>query len=154
MVQPQPLITGPDKTQLKRSLRKDLKAQVKLRLFTQKPSILTIPGRQCPYCPQTQQLMEELAAVSPKLDLEVLDFYNQTQVARDQGVQRIPAITIGDDQPPRIKFYGFPLGLELAFLLESIKTVSRGVTPLTMETRKGLKQVNQPVHIQVFVTPP
>ena len=34
-----------------------------------------------------------------------------------------------------------------------IKTISNGTTPLSMDTRKRLRAVNSPVHIQVFVTP-
>jgi hypothetical protein len=150
---PQPVISEQDKTQLKRTFRKDLKARVNLKLFTQKPSSLTIPGRECPYCPQTQQLMEELAELSPKLQLEIIDFYGQPEVARQNGVERIPALLMGSDNSPRVKFYGIPLGYELATIIENIKTISRGVSPLSMDTRKKLRQVNQPVHIQVFVTP-
>jgi thiol-disulfide isomerase/thioredoxin len=150
---PQPVISEQDKAQLKRTLRKDLKGTVNLKLFTQKPSSLTIPGRECPYCPQTQKLMEELAELSPKLQLEIIDFYGQPEVAKQYGVDRIPALLMGSGESPRVKFYGIPLGYELATIIENIKTISHGVSPLSMDTRKKLRQVNQPVHIQVFVTP-
>ena len=149
----QVLITNQNKSQLKRTFRKDLKNEVKLRLFTQKPSPVTIPGRECAYCLRTQQLMEELAALSPKLHLETIDFYQESQVASDQGVTRIPAIVMGDDGASRVKFYGIPLGYALATIVEDIKTISRGVSPLRTDTRKKLRQVNRPVHIQVFITP-
>ena len=45
------------------------------------------------------------------------------------------------------------MGLQLAVVVENIKTISRGVSPLSMDTRKKLRSINQPVHIQVFVTP-
>ncbi|MBM3942201.1 MAG: hypothetical protein FJ316_04630 [SAR202 cluster bacterium] len=150
---PRPIISEQDKAQLKRDFRKDLEGEVTLRLFTQKPSPLTIPGRECPTCPQTQQLLEELAELSPKLKLEVMDVYAQPEAARQQGIKRIPALALGDGEAPRIKFYGIPAGYELATVIEDIKTISRGVSPLSMESRKKLRQVNQPVHIQVFVTP-
>ncbi len=149
----QPLITDQNKSQLKRTFRKDLKSEVQLRLFTQKPSPVTIPGRECAYCYRTQLLMEELSALSPKLHLETIDFYQQSQVARDHGVARIPAIVMGDNGSSRVKFYGIPLGYELSTIVEDIKTISRGVSPLRTDTRKKLRQVNNPVHIQVFVTP-
>jgi glutaredoxin len=149
----QAIISDPDKAQLKRTLRKDLKANVQLKLFTQKPSRLSIPGRECPYCPQTEQLMQELAELSPKLDLDIVDFYGQPEIAREYGVDKVPATVIGDGNVGRLKFYGIPLGYELATVIEDIKTVSRGVSPLSMDTRKRLRQVNQPVHVQVFVTP-
>ena len=147
------IISDQDKAQLKRAWRKDLKGDVALRLFTQKPSPLTIPGRECPGCPQTQQVLEELAELSPKLRLEIYDFYGQPEAVREQGIERIPAIAIGPGSPSRVKYYGTPRGFELATLIEDIKTVSRGVSPLSMETRKALKRVDRPVHIQVFVTP-
>jgi alkyl hydroperoxide reductase subunit AhpF len=149
----QAIISDRDKTQLKRTLRKDLKANVRLKLFTQRPSPIAIPGRECPYCPQTEQLMQELAGLSPKLDLDIVDFYAQPEVAREFGIDKVPATVIGDGKAARIKFYGIPMGYELATVIEDIKTVSRGVSPLSMDTRKRLRQVNQPVHLQVFVTP-
>ena len=149
----QPLISDQDKAQLKRTFRKDLTGDVYLRLFTQRPSTVTIPGRACRYCAQTQQLMEELSALSPKLHLETIDFYQESQVAKEHGVARIPAIEFGGEGASRLKFYGIPSGHQLAMLVEDIKTISRGVSPLTMESRKKLRRVNKPVHIQVFVTP-
>ena len=159
----QPLISDQDKTQLKRIFRKDLNQDVYLRLYTQRPSPVTIPGRECRYCSQTQQLMEELTALSPKVHLETIDFYKESQLAKEHGVTRIPAIEFGADNtsgqypsgpgPSRLKFYGIPSGHQLAMVVEDIKTISRGVSPLTTGTRKKLRQVNKPVHIQVFVTP-
>lgn len=148
------LISEQDKAQLKRTFRKDLKDQVVLKLFTYTASrLLTIPGRDCPQCPQTQQVMEELASLSPKITLETVDFYDQPQVARDHGVIRIPAIVFEAEGSSRVKFYGAPMGYEMAAVIENIKTISRGVSPLSMDTRKNLRQINQKVHIQVFVTP-
>ena len=152
MVQ-QPVISEKDRSELKRAFRKDLKGDVNLRLFTQKPSLLTIPGRECPYCPQSQQLVEELARLSPKLHLETFDFYGQPDAARKHTVARIPALVLSADDSARVKFYGIPSGNELGTIIEAIKTISRGVSPLALDSRKKLRQVNQQVHIQVFVTP-
>ena len=147
------LISDQDKSQLKRTFRKDLANDVKLLLFTQRPSPITIPGRECRYCAQTQQLLEELASLSPRLHLETFDFYQQRQLAADLGVSRIPAIVLGTNGTSRAKFYGIPSGYELPAIIEDIKTISRGVSPLSMATRKKLRQVNKPVNIQVFVSP-
>jgi glutaredoxin-like protein len=154
----QTLIGERDKVQLKRTFRKDLKADVTLKLFTQKPSVVTIPGRECPYCAQTQQLMDELSSLSPKLRLETVDFYQEGQTAKDHGISRIPAVALSAAANPvpedfRVKFYGIPMGYELATLVEDIKTISRGVSPLSTAARRRLREINQAVHIQVFVTP-
>ena len=142
-----------DQATLKRNFRKDLKGEVALRLFTQLPSPIAIPGRDCKYCPQTQQMMEELVSLSPKLNLETVDFYAKPAVAEEHGITRIPAIVIGSDTGSRVRFFGIPAGYELGMIIEDIKTISNGTTPLSMDTRKRLRAINSPVHIQVFVTP-
>ena len=148
-----PIIPNQDRDDLKRDFRKNLKNEVTIRLFTQGSTLLTVPGRECKYCSQTQQLMEEMTSLSPKLHLDVYDFYNQPEERSKYNVERIPAIVMGDDSSARLKFYGIPMGHELATIVEGVKTLSRGVSPLAMDTRKKLRKVNQPVHIQVFVTP-
>jgi glutaredoxin-like protein len=148
-----PILLDRDKTELKRTFRKDLSGDVKLRLFTQSPSVVVVPGRECKYCAQTQQLLEELAGLSPKLHLETIDFYQQSELAREEGISRIPATVLDVAGSSRVKFYGIPLGHQLVTLVEDIKVVSRGVSPLSTNTRKRLREIKKPVHIQVFVTP-
>lgn len=148
-----PIIPNRDRDDLKRDFRKELKDDVTIRLFSQGSSLLAIPGRECKYCPQTQELMEELTSLSPKLHLEVYDFYNHVAEREQYGVERIPAIVMGKNEDSRLKFYGIPMGHEFATIVEDIKTLSRGVSPLSMDTRKQLRKVNHEVHIQVFVTP-
>lgn len=163
----QEMIPAQEKARLKRDFRKRLQTDITLRLFTQRPSPIAVPGRDCRYCPQTQQLMEELAALSPKLQLETIDFHAQPQRAQDNRVSRIPAIAIDnapspspDSAPdpakkpgPSLKFYGLPLGYQLPALIDAIKSLSRGATRLSPSTRKQLRRINRPVHLQVFVTP-
>ena len=149
----QTLIPAQEKNRLKRDFRKHLKGDVSLRVFTQRPSPIAIPGRDCRYCPQVVRLMEELAALSPKLQLETLDYYAEADAARESGVTRIPAVVLGSDGSERIRFYGLPMGYQLPVLIDSIKSVSRGATRLSVNSRKQLRRVNRPVHVQVFVTP-
>ena len=42
----QSLIQDQQKSQLKRTFRKDLEANGEMRLFTQRPSPITVPGRE------------------------------------------------------------------------------------------------------------
>ena len=151
--QAETLIPSQEKARLKRDFRKHLKGDVVLRLFTQRPSPIAIPGRDCRYCPQVQQLLEEMAALSPKLKLEIVDFHTGTDVAREHGITRIPAIVMGPESGGRVRFFGLPLGYELPVFIESLKSVSRGATRLSVNTRKELRRVNRPLHLQVFVTP-
>ena len=52
-----------------------------------------------------------------------------------------------------VRYYGLPLGYQLPVLVESVKALSRGSTRLSINSRKQLRRVEKPVHIQVFVTP-
>jgi len=149
----QTLIPAQDKSRLKREFRKHLKTDVTLRFFTQLPSPIAIPGRDCRYCPQVQQLLEEMTALSPKLTLETVDFFAEREKAQQDGVSRVPAVLLGTESGGRVRFYGLPLGYELPVFIDSVKAVSRGVTRLSVNSRKQLRRVNRPVHIQVFVTP-
>ncbi len=149
----QALIQDQQKSQLKRTFRKDLKADVELRLFTQRPSPISVPGRECRYCAQTQQMLEELSALSPKVHLDITDVYAQPELALEEGITRVPAIAFGAKGKAKLRYFGIPNGYQLAVVVENIKTISRGVSPLSMDTRKKLRDINQPVHIQVFVTP-
>ena len=142
-----------DKADIKRRLRKEMKADVTISLFTTTPSVLAIPGRECPTCPETRKLLQDLAGLSPKLHLKQYDFFSQTEERDRYGVERVPAIVLEGQAGSLLRYYGIPEGYEFAVFLESINSISRGVSPLALDTRKKLRKVNQPVHIQVFVTP-
>lgn len=152
MTQP-PAISTQQRNQLKRTFRKDLKAPVTMHLFTREPSPIAIPGRECPTCEQTQQLIEEVAGASPKITLNLHDFFGDAAIAAEMGVSQIPALILGDDKPPRMKFYGAPLGYQMAAIVETIRFMSRGVSPLRNDTRRSLRRLTRPVHVQVIVSP-
>jgi len=130
-----------------------LKRDVTLRLFTQPSSLLAIPGRDCKSCSQTQELLEEFVSLSPKLHLDIHDYYSEIDEREKYDVERVPALVLGDYENAKMKYYGNPAGYEFITILEDVKLLSRRVSPLGLATRKSLRQVNQPVHIQVFVTP-
>ena len=52
-----------------------------------------------------------------------------------------------------MKYYGMPSGYEFVTIIEGVIALSQPRTPLSADTRKKLKLVDQDVHIQVFVTP-
>ena len=146
-------ISAQQRNQLRRTFRKDLKAPVAIRLFTREPSPIAIPGRDCPTCEQTRQLVEEVSDASPKITLNVHDFFGESVLAGEMGITRIPALIWGEDKPPRMKFYGAPLGYQMAAIVETIRFMSRGVSPLRNDTRRKLRSLTSPVHMQVIVSP-
>ncbi|MBI2856524.1 MAG: thioredoxin family protein [Chloroflexi bacterium] len=148
-----PIISPQDRQALQERFRKELKRKITLKLFTQAVTRLVIPGRECPTCPQTQQLLEELVSLSPLLELEVIDFFGQRQKATEYGVERIPAIVITRGDASGVKYYGLPAGYEFVTIIDSIIALSQPRSPLSQDSRRKLRQVDQDVHLQVMVTP-
>jgi glutaredoxin-like protein len=117
---------------------------VKIIMFTQEV--------ECQFCAQTRQLINELAGLNDKIKVEIYDFVKDSEKAKEYGVDKVPAVVIVGEKDYGIRFYGLPFGYELQTLLEGVINVSRGRTDVSEETRKKLKEIKTPVHIQVFVT--
>ncbi len=128
---------------------KRLEGKVKLVVFTQEV--------ECQYCQETRELVEEVAALSDKLTVEVYDFVADKEQAEAYGIDKIPAVAIlADGDTPKdygIRFYGIPSGYEFSTLIEDIIMVSRRESGLSKATRQQLAQLTKPLHLQVFVTP-
>ncbi len=147
------LIPQKDQDFVKEKFEKELVSEVKISYFTQRESPLGVPGQECQYCRETRQLLEEVAALSPKIHLEVHDFVAEADKSKEMGIERIPAIVLSAEKSYGLKFYGIPAGYEFASLLEAIIDVSRDTTDLSQETRDALGKLTKKVHIQVFFSP-
>ena len=151
-----PLLSDQDRKALETRFKKDVKRDVTMTLYTvRNVSGLILPGRECPTCPQTEQFLTEVAAASRHVHLTVKDFYADADAAREHGIERVPCITLHaeGEESSNLRFYGIPAGYEVLTLIEDIVTASRGVSPLQLTTRKALRRLETPVHLQVFVTP-
>lgn len=109
----------------------------------------------CPYCPQTKQILTELAALSDKIDVETYNFHTDAAAVSKYRVDKVPAIVLLDESEKDfgIRFYGIPSGYEFATLIEDLLMVSTGKTELSKGTVSALQALGQDVHLQVFVTP-
>lgn len=145
-------LSDQDRERVRQRLEQALLREVTLELFTA-PSGLLIPGRECPTCEDTRHLLEELTGLSPRLRLEVYDFYAQPEEAQRRGVERIPAIVFRQDGHTNLKFYGIPAGFEFVTLLETVEALGRGEPRLQERTRRALERLDREVLVQVFVTP-
>ncbi len=135
-----------------------LDAPVTVKLFGESDamSILTIPGRTPNEMAKvTRELLEEVAALSDKLSLEAYDVNGDGKAEADRlGIERIPAIVLGDDDGGRVRFYGAPVGNEFPTILEGIDALSNGTPKVRQEVARALAEhVDQPVNLKVFVTP-
>ena len=123
----------------------ELDQPVKLINFTQ--------DVECMYCRETRQLMEEITELSDKITLEEYDFVADEDAVKRYSIDKIPATVVKGDKDYGIRFFGIPAGYEFGTLIEDIIMVSKGDSRLEPETRLALATLNEPVHLQVFVTP-
>lgn len=137
---------------LNEQIRKDVKAAlsdveepVVFKVFTQEI--------ECQYCKETRELVEEVAALSDKLSVEVYDFVKDGAIAESMGIDKVPAVAITGKKDYGIRMFGIPSGYEFGSLIEAIKLVSEGESGLSAETKKQVAKLTKPVKIQVFITP-
>ncbi|OGD44480.1 hypothetical protein A3K79_04365 [Candidatus Bathyarchaeota archaeon RBG_13_46_16b] len=130
--------------QIKNQLAEALVNPVRLIMFTQE--------LECQFCAQTKQLITELAGLNDKILAEVRDFVADADLAKQYGVDKIPAIVILGQKDYGVKIYGLPYGYEFQTLVSALAAVSQGKTDLSEETKAKLHAISTPVHIQVFVT--
>ena len=109
--------------------------------------------RECQFCSETRQLVEELGALSDKLHVRVQDFVADKAQAGELGIDKIPAIALVGEEDSRIRFYGIPSGYEFGTLIEDILSVSLRDSGLGTRSRERLAGLETPLHIQVFITP-
>jgi alkyl hydroperoxide reductase subunit AhpF len=149
-----PILQPQDEEAIRQRFESELTEEVKITLVTHNPiGGLMVAGRDCPSCPTTNELIEEMAALSPKIQLEIVDFYRESEKAAALGVDKIPAVLVHNSGGSEAKFYGLPSGMEFPVLLDAIVAASTNVSGLSDATLEALAQVTEDVHIQVFVTP-
>ena len=138
------IIRDDDATEIRDRLR-EMVEPVKLIHFTQELNL--------EYGLETRKLMEEVAALSDKLTLEVHNFLIDKEKVAEYGVDKVPATVIRKGKDYGIRFYGIPAGYEFSTFLDAILSVSKGDSGLKPESKEKLAAVTQPLHLEVFVTP-
>jgi glutaredoxin-like protein len=151
------LLKDSDREQLKLEFEK-LTNPVKLQFFTQ--------ALDCDYCPLTQQVLEELVSLSDKIQLQTYNFAIDKEPVFEYKIARVPAIAVARvethvidgkeqtrDHDFGIRYYGVPSGFEFGSLVSDIMDVSRGESGLSEQSKTQLKQLTEPLHLQVFTTP-
>ena len=112
----------------------------------------------CNYCQDTLQMLQELVALSDKIDLEIYDLEENSATAEKYHVTMAPGIVMtrknGDDLVDYgVRFAGIPAGHEFTSLVRSFTLVSNADSGLKPATKKFLSELKKPVKLEVFVTP-
>ena len=111
---------------------------------------------ECEYCEQTLDLYDDVAGESEHVSVEIHDM--DDPLAEELGARKydgapVTVITRGD--VTGVRYFGIPSGQEFSSFLQDLIVVSRGAgeTPLPEEVREQVREIDQPVELQVFVTP-
>jgi len=138
------LISDEHKEHVRNQLAESLVNPVRIVMFTQE--------MECQFCAQTKQLITGLAALNEKIQAEVHDFVADAELAKQYGIDKVPAIVVLGEKDYGIRIYGLPYGYEFQTLMSALSVVSKGKTELSEETKAKLRAITNPVHIQVLVT--
>lgn len=153
------LLRDADRENLRKELNV-LQTPVRLVFFTQ--------ALNCEYCGLTKQVLEELAGLSDKIELKEYNFAIDKDAVAQYKIARVPAIAVTRVEQPKllvtgneqarerdygIRYYGVPAGYEFAALIGDILDVSAGKSGLSEHSQNTLKQLQNPLHLQVFTTP-
>ena len=130
-----------------------LRRDVTVTLYTTSSAGIIIPGRECAACGPVQELLKEMAGLSPKLTLETVDYYTHPEKARSGGIARIPCVTVGRRGESRMRYFGMPARRQLSVLTFTLIQAAQRATQLKLETRRRIRRLPEEAHIQVFVTP-
>src|SRR2546425_3404179 len=104
-------------------------------------------------CRQNEQLIKEVAALSDKISVEVLNPAIDKERASAYGVEQVPATVVEGARDYGVTFLGIPSGYEFSNLVDSIIAVSSGEAALTDDTKASLAALAGDVDIKVFSTP-
>ncbi|MEA2007585.1 MAG: thioredoxin family protein [Chloroflexota bacterium] len=114
--------------------------------------------KNCQYCDDTRQLVEEVVEISEKISLDVYDLNENAEIAEEFNVDKAPGIVIAGKNGSEaidygIRYAGIPSGHEFSSLIQNMLFISARDAGLSDETMDFLNSLEEPVHLQVFVTP-
>lgn len=146
-----PMVPGgdldPETFDALREALKDMKSRVEALLFV---------ADRCYYCEETRKLMENFVRAAPSSDGGKLFDYKLIWINRNKelasmySVTRAPTIVLANGH---IRYLGIPSGEELRSFVETVIRISEGETGLDEESKRRIRAIHKPVHIEVIITP-
>ncbi len=139
------ILTDRDRTAVQKEFEK-LSGPVKLVVFSQELTAGDL-------CRQNEQLVREVAELSDRITVEILNPAIDRERAQAYGVDQVPAIVVEGARDYGIRFYGIPSGYEFSNLIDAIVVASTGEPALGEDTKASLRALATDVEIKVFATP-
>ena len=123
----------------------DLAAPVRLLFFTQTFG--------CDTCVPARRIVDRVASLSERITVDEFNLVLDKDAVQAYGIRRAPAIAVVGEADTGIRFYGVPEGHELISLVDAVLLVASRDSGLSDESRARLAEVDEPLDIQIFVTP-
>ncbi|MCC6051819.1 MAG: thioredoxin family protein [Fervidicoccaceae archaeon] len=146
-----PMVPGgeldPETFEALREALKDMKSKVEALLFIED---------KCYYCVETRKLLDRFVEASPGVNGEKLFSYKLYWLNRDRSVatlykvNRAPTVVLAEGH---VRYLGIPSGEELRSFVETVIRISEKETGLEPESKRKIRSIKKPVHIEVIVTP-
>jgi glutaredoxin-like protein len=147
------VIPIPEQNRLRERFSRELKSRVRIDYFTLKPTPIYVPGRECAHCEDVQTVLEELAALSPRISLTVHEFREDDPAARTLGADKVPGIVIRGQTNRPLRYFGTPSSHQFAVFIETLLDAARGVVELQPESVRTLRKLRADVSLRLLVTP-
>ena len=145
IINPMAMLNAQDQDAVRQEFAK-IVGPVKLVVFSQE----LVAGD---LCRQNEQLMREVAALSDRISVEVLNPAIDRERAEAYAVGEVPALVVEGARDYGIRFLGIPSGYEFSNLIDSIIVASTGEPALSDATKASLAGLTGDVEIKVFSTP-
>ncbi len=130
--------------------RKQLEKHFKLLRQPVELVVFTEDGTNDAYNEYMVKFVRDVARSSELVTARFLDL--DSDEARQYGVETSPALLLNPDSC-HIRFLGAPLGEEGRSFIQAMLMISTGQSGMSEVSRSMLDQLQDPRHVQVFVTP-
>lgn len=107
----------------------------------------------CEHCDNIRAIISEIEDLSEHLIFSHYDMGKDKDKAEQYNVKMAPALVFTNNETGNIKYYGVPSGYEFSSFIDDIMDIGTKSNDLDDDVRKGVSEIENDVHIMVFVTP-
>ncbi len=144
-------IPEPELDRVQQSLREALQGRLKIDYFHRRKSALLVPGQEpCESCEEVRAVLEQLAAASNQITLQVYEYDDEPALAKRWQVDRVPGVVVRGEVNRPLRFFGLPGGPFFPVFLQAMVDASaRALTPAP-EVARALKKLRRTMPLRVF----
>ncbi|MFW6028671.1 MAG: protein disulfide oxidoreductase [Halanaerobiales bacterium] len=108
-------------------------------------------GGESQFADQIKEILDLMDESSDKIIIET--YGEDSDEAKDYGVDKFPVIFIEGKNKGEIKFYGIPAGYEFGSFLNAVKLASSGNYHLESNSENFLEKLKKDLRLDVFFSP-